>query len=252
MLKYEIITKYLLQKIIFIYYFSDSLSKIEDIYNVKNKWRKIMPKIPEFLLKSLVADNIWICFSILSAFYLIIKKEPFKIFTFFREEKNKDIEQAKSLLDNDKLSKTTREMLCEYLEQFSFKKFYGINADKNMRSILYEFYQRHQKEICWKDLQRARSYIKKTSESSIEVELESFYRINMLFASFSKFLYIALAICLFFEAIYPMPDNILNSISSMILAILLFVGAGLFESLKWPYESALKIRDCLQKEKKKN
>lgn len=105
-----------------------------------------MNKLIEQFVANLSAGDIWAGFLMLAIFY-ILKKEPFKVFTHFNDQKIKDIDQAKSLLESEKLGEESNELLREHLENYAFKKYYGINANKDMRSALLKFYQKHQNTV---------------------------------------------------------------------------------------------------------
>lgn len=201
-------------------------------------------------ISNLNTGDIWAGFLMLAIFY-VLKKEPFKIFAHYNEKRIKDIDQAKSLLESDKLGKESNELLREHLEHYSFQKFYGISANKDMRSTLLKFYQKHQDTIGWSDLKRAYSFIKPEGPS-IRVKLSLGNHLGRwAVTSFSWFigLYSLLIIIL---AFISKPESQLQFIALTFLSVALLVAAMLFSSMNWPYHSALKIQDCIDKDSRKN
>jgi len=199
-------------------------------------------KLIEQFIVNLSVGDIWVGFLMLAIFY-VLKKEPFKVFTHFSEQKNRDIEQAKSLLESEKLGKDSNELLREHLENYAFKKFYGINANKEMRASLLKFYQKHQRQVGWHDLRRAYSYIK-PNEPSIKVELSIGDHIGRWAVTGLSWIIGLYALLIIVLAFISKAENQIQFVALTALSVALLFAAMLFSSMNWPYHSALKIRNC--------
>ena len=187
------------------------------------------------------AGNLWIGFLMLGVFY-ILKKKPFKIFTYFTDKKTKDISQAHALLESNKLSKDIDELLQEYIEWELFVKYYGISAAKQMRSALLGFYSKNQKKVGWHDLRRAYTYIY-LDGTNVKVNIKWWQcpmRWVVTFISWSISLY---AFVFLVGGVLKMTANPLHFYGLSIMAFFLLVLAMLFSSLNWPYHSARKISE---------
>lgn len=201
-----------------------------------------MNKLIEQFVANLSVGDIWAGFLMLAIFY-VLKKEPFKVFTHFNDQKIREIDQARSLLESDKLGKESNELLREYLENYAFKKYYGINANKDMRAALLKFYQKHQNTVGWHDLKRAYSYIEPDG-SSIKVALSLSSHIGRWSVTVLSWLIGLYALLIIVVAFLSKADDQVQLFSLTFLSMALLVAAMLFSSMNWPYHSAIKIRDC--------
>ena len=100
-----------------------------------------MEKIIELSLQNLNTGNLWVAFLALAIFY-ILKKEPFKIYEYLSQKRDNEHNFAKELLESEKLTKEGNDFLREHLERSAFKRYYGINADNEMRSALIKFHKK--------------------------------------------------------------------------------------------------------------
>lgn len=201
-----------------------------------------MNKLIEEFVANLSTGDVWVGFLMLAIFY-ILKKEPFKVFSHFSEQKIKDIDQAKALLESEKLGKESNELLKEHLEHYTFRKFYGISANTTMRSALLKFYQKHQDVIGWNDLRRAFPFTRLCG-SSIKVEISWYNHISrwsVTLLSWFMGLYSLLIITVTFLS---KTENQLQFFALTALSTFLLVTALFFSSLNWPYHSAVKIHAC--------
>ncbi len=198
-----------------------------------------MNTLIEEFIRNLNTGDVWIGFLALAIFY-VLKKEPFKILSHFNELKIKDIEQAKSLLESEKLTKESNELIREYIENYTFKKYYGINANREMRSSLLKFYQKHQQKIGWHDIKRAYLYIKQDG-TKIEISMSwtnHFGRWLITGLSWFVGFYSVMIIIL---AFLSRNDNSTQFILLTFWSVMLLGAAMLFSSINWPYHSAIKI-----------
>ena len=203
-----------------------------------------MGKLIEQFIVNLNAGDIWVGFLMLAVFY-VLKKEPFKILTHFNEQKIKDIDQAKSLLESNILGKEANELLREHLEYYSVKKYYGISADKSMRIALLKFHNKYSKEIGWHDLKRSYPYIKPDG-SSIKIELSWGSHVGRWAVTGLSYFIGLYSILIIILAFLSKTDNQLHFFSLTFLSIILLVTAVLFSTINWPYFSAVKIKDCVK------
>lgn len=201
--------------------------------------------IDEFAL-GLVAGDVWVGFIMLVFFY-IIRKEPFKIFTYFNEQKSKDIEQAKSLLESKRLGKDSNELIRDHLERYFFNKYYGINTDKKMRVALLEFYKKYQGAVRWHDLKRAYTYIR-LDGSIVTIKLSFFSRFGSWVVNALSCLVGLYALLIIVLAVLYKMDEQVEFFILTFMSIGLLVAALLFSTMNWPYYSAIKMRDCAAKE----
>lgn len=202
------------------------------------------PLIEEFI-KNLNTGDIWLGFLVLAVFY-VLKKEPFKVFTHFSEQKNKDIEQARILLESERLTKESNKLLREHIETYAFKKYYGIHANREMRIALLNFHQKYQNDIGWYDLKRAFPYIN-LNGSKVAITLTWQNHLGrFLVTGLSWFigLYSGLIMVLAFLARNESPTQftLLTFLSLILLGAAMF-----FSSINLPYHSANKIKNTLNK-----
>lgn len=108
----------------------------------------------DLFVKIVSTNNIWIAF-LAFALYYILKKEPFKVFTYFSQKRENEHVLAKDLLESGKLTKEANEFLREHLEHFAFRRYYGISADADMRNALIEFQKIHRRGLSWSQVRRA-------------------------------------------------------------------------------------------------
>lgn len=198
----------------------------------------------EQFISNLSTGDVWIGFLMLAIFYAL-KKEPLKVFAHFNQRKTKDIDQAKALLESDKLGKEANELLREYLEHYSFKRFYGINANRDMRSALLKFYQNFQGKFGWQELKSAYPYMK-LDGSIIKIRLHwtsHLWRWVVTCLSWFIGLYSLLIIVL---VVFTKTDSKIQFFALTFLSVALLVTAMLFSSINWPYHSAIKIQGLIE------
>lgn len=206
-----------------------------------------MDKIVDYVIAQTNTGNIWFAFMVLAIVY-VFKKEPFKIFTHFSEQAKSDIRLSKELLESNTLSKETNELIREKIEQFMFKKLYGIRANKKLRNYLVTFQEKNYPTITWKDLKRAYLHYdfdgKKIVVNLSNWDIFVSYMIKIswitIFIISSIIMLSAILLKVFSEI------NNLKFFSLTLFAISLFISAVLFNSQSWSYESALKIKKLLK------
>lgn len=200
-----------------------------------------MNKLIEQFIVNWGTGGVWVCFLMLVIFY-ILKKEPSKFFAQINEQRSKNIDQAKNLLECEKLSKESNQLIQEYIENYAFKKYYyGINANKKMRDALRKFYQKHQADIEWYELKRAYPYIRRKG-SRIKVKLtrrDRLSRISTIVISWFIGMY---SLLVFTVAVLYKSKNIQDFFSFTLMAFVLFVAALFYSTINWPYQSAIKIK----------
>lgn len=200
--------------------------------------------INEFI-QNINAGNLWVGFLVLAIFY-IIKKEPFKIFTHLSKQKIKDIDQAKSLLEIEKLSKKSNELIREHIESYAFKKYYGINTHKKMRETLLNFHQKHQDKISWIELKRAFQYIE-LEDSKIKIVLKWHSQAGSWVISILSWVIALYSLSVIVLAFLIRSGTPLQFFTLTFLALLLLASSLFFSSLDWPYKSAIKIKEINEK-----
>ncbi len=201
-----------------------------------------MNKLIDHLIESVNLGNIWVGFIMLAIIY-VLKKEPFKIFAHFSERKSKDIDQALNLLESEKLTKESNELIKEYIEKYTFKKYYGIYANKEMRSALLKFYQKHQNDISWYDLKIAYS-LYKLDGSKIKIILNWKNHLGRWSVTILSWFVSLFALLVIVIAFFTYTENQLKFVGLTFSSLLLFVGALLFSSLNESYHSVKKINAC--------
>lgn len=205
-----------------------------------------MDELVRYFTNNITGDKIWIGFLFLAIYY-ILKKEPFKVVTHFSERRDKDYELAKSLLELNKLSQQSADMLIEHLEKHAFRKYHKINADTEMRDALITFHTKHQKEIGWHDLRRAYPNIS-IATGAIEV------KISMIDHTF-RWIVTTLCSLVGGYALYVLgyaivlydTKNPTDFLWLTFAALILLLSVLFFSSLNWAYHSAIKLRKVTHK-----
>ncbi|QYJ69725.1 hypothetical protein K0H59_11725 [Shewanella sp. FJAT-51649] len=199
-----------------------------------------MEELLKYFTTNVTGDKVWIAFLFLAVYY-VLKKEPFKVFAHYSEKKEKEHDLAKTLLDSQKLGKEANEFLREHLERHAFRKYYGINADAEMREALIKFHRKHQRKIGWHDIRRAYSNIT-LSGTKISASLQWHEHLMRWIVTTLCYLVGAYALFVMVYAVLTISSgNTLTLLSLTLAALLLLVTAVIFSSLNWPYHSARKI-----------
>jgi VIT1/CCC1 family predicted Fe2+/Mn2+ transporter len=207
-----------------------------------------MSKLMEQFILNFNTGDIWVGFLALAIFY-ILKKEPFKIITHFSERKIKDIEQAKSLLESDKLSKDINSLIREHLENYAFRKYCGINANKEKRQTLIKFHQKYKSIIGWHDLRRASAYLG-TDDSEIKVNLRWYNHLNRWVVTGLSYFIGGYSLIIIILAVLTKYNDQVQFIAFTFLSVMLLFSALFFSSINWPYHSAVKISSCVKNSNK--
>jgi len=201
-----------------------------------------MNKLIEYFIESVNVGDVWAGFIILAIGY-ILKKEPFKIFAYFSDKKSKDIEQAVTFLESEKLTKEANELIREYIENYTFKKYYGINANKEMRLALLKFYKKNSKNIDWYDLKIA-YHLYELDGSKVKVVLNWKNHLGRWATTIMSHLIGLYALSIIIIAFLNHYENDLKFIVLTSVSLVLWVAALLFSSINWSYYSAKKIDKC--------
>lgn len=199
-----------------------------------------MEQLIEYFTKNVTTEKIWIAFLALAIYY-ILKKEPFKVFAHFSQQREKEHTLAKELLESGKLSKEANEFLREHLEHYAFKRYYGISADADMRNALIKFQKKHQRDLSWSQVRRAR----------VNIRLQGSKIVATLGWIDHAFRWFVTALCwlvgayaLVFIGIATFTGSITDRkqffiLTAMALALLLI--AVVFSSMNWPYHNTRTI-----------
>lgn len=204
-----------------------------------------MNNLMEQFILNFNAGNIWVGFLALAIFY-ILKKQPFKVYTHLFERKIKDIEQAQALLQSDKLSNEINSLIQDHLENYAFKKYCGINANKQKRLTLIEFHTKHKSKIGWHDLRRAYPYLV-FDKSTIDINLQWFNHLSRWFVTLFSYLIAAYSLLIIIIAFLTKYNDQMQFFAFTFLSVILLFSALIFSSINFPYHSAVKINNCLKK-----
>lgn len=205
-----------------------------------------MNKLIDEFITNLNAGDIWIGFLALAIYY-ILKKQPFIIFSYLSDRKSKDIDQAKILLECDSLSKESKELIKEHIENYAFNKYYGIDANNEMRTALVSFYEKYKNNIGWHNLKRAYDYIE-INGSNIFIRLTLKNHIGRWFVTGLCSITGLYSLAMILLAFLSRSENqtqffVLSSLSLVLLCTSLF-----FSIINWPYHSAKKINHLINKD----
>ena len=192
------------------------------------------------------AENIWIGVLILLTPYLL-KTDLIKVFSFFIDKKYKETNQIKSLLESDLIGSEMTLLLKEHLRKSIFKKYYGINANQDMRHRLYEFQAKNSKKINWDDLSKAYRYVQKDGESLkiVFTRLDKIERWYVRLVSYLIGLLGLLLISRLFLNLLFEDSSTEQIVTISLLSLGLIFVAMLFNMLNLPFKSAMKIRNCM-------
>lgn len=199
-----------------------------------------MEALVQFFTTNVTTDKVWIAFLFLAIYY-ILKKEPFKVFAHFSDRRDKEHELAKSLLESEKLGKDANEFLREHLERTAFRKYYGINADHEMRAALIKFHKKHQRELGWHDLRRSYPKINLVDQK-ITANLSWIDHILRWFVSGLCYCIGAYAIFVIAVAIFSLSQLDRGKFFGLTFgALVLLMSAVFFSSLNWAYHSTCHV-----------
>ena len=198
------------------------------------------------LLFPSVLDGLW--FFILGLIlFLIYKAQPFKVYEHFSTKRGKDYLLAKDLLAMEKLSKDTQLLLIEYLERHAFNKYYGIDREKIEREILIKFHKNHEKELTWKEIKKAISYLK-IKDNKITVKfnkIDTFFYYLLFAGSVLMFLFSFVIIYILGSYIIDGSKNYLKLIELFIGSIVMFLFCIFLAKSSLRDEAAIKIKKIL-------
>ena len=159
--------------------------------------------------------------------------QPFKRYEYFSDKREKEYLPAKDLLMMGKLSKSTELLLIEYLEKFTFNKYYGINSEKIEREILIKFHKKNEKKLSWKEIKLAIRYIRiKDDEIIVNFgKLDKFLYYATYAAAGFMFLICLISLYLLHNHIFHQTKNyfIFTILLSSII-VTFFFGIALFKS----------------------
>lgn len=197
----------------------------------------------EALIQYFVANldkGLWTAFLTL-AVYFVLKKEPFKLITYYTDRKDKHYDFARTLLDNDKITAEAREFLRESLEKGAFLRYYGITADSQMRIGLLELHKKHVQIFNWTHIRRAYPYIRlKEGHITIEVRWHD-HALRWIVTALSIFAASYSILVILIAVLSRSKANSLQFLGLMGSSLLLLVAAMCFASLNWPYHAARRI-----------
>lgn len=203
-----------------------------------------MEEFVKYFTTDVTGGKVWIAFLSLAVYY-ILRKEPFKIFSYFSEKKEKEHDFARLLLDSQRLGKEANEFLREHLEKHAFRKYYEISADAEMREALIKFHKKNQRKIGWHDLRRAYPNIILTG-STVSVRLSLIDHVLRWAVTILCYIVSAYALFVILYAVVTMSSGrFVDFIALSIGALVLLVITLFFSSLNWPYHSTRRIMRVL-------
>lgn len=206
-----------------------------------------MESLVYFFMSNIGTDKVWTAFLLLAVYY-IFKKEPFKVFAHFSEKKEKEHELAKALLELDKLGKEANDFLREHLERVAFHKYYGINADSEMRTALLRFHKKNQRNIGWHNLRRAYPNIQ-LAETKITAHLSLLSHLFRWLVTVMCWLTSAYALFVMGHTILAAETTSKSQFFSLTgAALILLLATTFFSTLNWEYHSTCKVISLSSKE----
>ena len=198
-----------------------------------------MEALVQYFLSN-VDKGLWTGFLAL-AVYFVLKKEPFRLVTYYVDRRDKHHEFARTLLDSNKLTEEANSFLRESLEKTAFSRYYGIRADARMRTGLIAIHEQHQDKITWVHIRRAYPYLR-LMQGHVAVELRWFdHALRWLVTTLSFFTgaYSLLAIAV---AVIGHKELGMSKFLGMTIFSFLLLGAAVyFAALNWPYHAALRV-----------
>jgi len=187
-----------------------------------------------------VDKGLWTGFLAL-AVYFVLKKEPFRLITYYTDRRDKHHEFARSLLDSNKLSEEANSFLRESLEKTAFFRYYGIRADSRMRSGLIALHERYQDKFTWVHIRRAYPYLR-LIEEQIAVEVRWFdHALRWVVTALSFFTGVYSLIAIVVATITHKGLGTYQFLGMTVFSFLLLGGAVYFAALNWPYHAACRI-----------
>lgn len=195
-------------------------------------------------------DGLWF-FVLGLILFLIYKAQPFKVYEYFSTKRGKDYLLAKDLLALEQLSNDTKLLLVEYLERHAFNKYYGIDKEKVERLILINFHKNYEKEISWKEIKKAISYIK-IKDNKITVKfnkIDTFFYYILFVGAIFMFLASFIILYIFGSYVIDGSKNYLKLIELLTGSILMFLFCIFLTKSSLRDEAAMKIKKILLTEK---
>jgi hypothetical protein len=183
--------------------------------------------------------------------FYIFKKEPFKIFAYFKDRKDKKLEQSLSFVESEHISDDAKALIKESLEHTIYKRYAGVGTDTTTRLILYAFNSKFEHKLKRDDIKRAyRHMLFDNGEVNIELsKLNHVMRwVVTIYSNFIIFLGLALLIASIFEK-----QNDLPVLFTFILLGIIAMFSGLMvSSANWPYHSAKKLQKLISDANEEN
>tara|TARA_B100000700_G_scaffold161345_1_gene178640 strand:+ start:6202 stop:6888 length:687 start_codon:yes stop_codon:yes gene_type:complete len=211
-----------------------------------------MVKLEEWILGLSNPQGVWIFLAFLLG-AIIMKKQPTQLLLQLQERKMRDIAQAKELLECAALSDEAHKLLKDYIETYSFKKFYGIMATSYERKKLMVLAETHEKEITWVMIRRAfQNRYLVIEDDELTVKLNRFDWASSKASSFFGYVVGIFSVLQLLVLSGSSQDySLIEFIARVIFATSVFLSAFFFKSLTWPYKNALVIKKILESEEVK-
>lgn len=188
--------------------------------------------------------SLWTAFLVL-AIYFILKKEPFRLITYYTDRRDRHHEFARMLLDSGKLTNEANEFLRENLEKAAFLQYCGIRADAHMRSRLINFHKQYFEEISWTLIRRAYLYIHLT-KGSVSIKINRHDHIRAWISTTLTFLGRIHSLLAMTVAIASSQST--SQLIEMTLLSLLLLGATMcFTLINLPYHAARRIDKIIRR-----
>lgn len=185
-------------------------------------------------------------------FYLVINKPLVRLFGFVNELKLRDVgsDQMRLLLEKDNFSNDLTVSLVEHFESLAFYKAYGMKADKEMRTVLLEFYSQNKKDISWRDLKGAYKDIRLDESLSIKVKTKFISELYQFFLNISV---IVTGLLILVSAVnYFLFDDSDQAGLFFGFSVLYSVLFNFIHDIEWRPRSVNKIKVCIEKTKVTN
>ncbi|MFQ3245368.1 MAG: hypothetical protein ACI9SP_002016 [Arenicella sp.] len=202
-----------------------------------------MSKILQDVMNHFSSGNFAIGILILG-FLMLINIKPLNFFIFLMERKKNDIKHLLMLAESDIFDDDSKKGIREYLEMYSFRECYGIQAGKTMRNTLVKYHADFNGKLSWFDLKKSYKHLTLTGRR-LSVKFTRWQH----FGYWASTTYIVLLYCysasLLYVGLTTMVGNI-QIFSVFGVAVLVLIFAMAFSTSVTPYWSAKRVKSILE------
>ncbi|WP_280541972.1 hypothetical protein [Chromohalobacter sp. 11-W] len=202
----------------------------------------------EDIVKGVGGDGGWVVVVTLLVFYFI-KKEPFRIFAYFHDKNDKDFHKMLLVFQAEGIGKEVKENAEEYLGRYSFKKACYIDANEEWRDALVSLRAELNGAVGWRLIKSSLPYLYFNKSNKIDVNIKWKSSAGRWFTTFFSVLLCLYSFLVFVYSFFYVPHYSWRFFGLLVGVVLLFSSSLIVESTNWPYRSAVKVKQLIEKKR---